>query len=126
VHLKEKLFIFAMILAIATLVTNNTSGIALGQEFNWVPLCAQVQFALYKQCNVLVNADGTLTSEGERAINCIKDGTVLFETGTDILHLPRDQILGALTLLGSLTECGNVVNFSHLTPAMLNDLLNLP
>ncbi|MFZ0896183.1 MAG: hypothetical protein WAZ77_16925 [Candidatus Nitrosopolaris sp.] len=69
--MKEKFFIFAIISAIATLVTNNTSGIALGQEFNWIPLCAQVQFALYKQCNVLVNADGTLTSEGERAINCI-------------------------------------------------------
>ena len=70
-QLKEKFFIFAIISAIATLVTNNTSGIALGQEFNWIPLCAQVQFALYKQCNVLVNADGTLTAEGERAINCI-------------------------------------------------------
>lgn len=125
-QLKERLFIFAMISAIVALVTSNTSGIALGQEFNWLALCAQVQFALYKQCNVLVNADGTLTSEGERAINCIKDGTVLFEAGTDILHLPCDQILGMLTLLDILTECGNVVKFSHLTPALLNDLRNLP
>lgn len=91
-----------------------------------MPICSQVQFALYRQCDVLVNADGTLTSEGERAINCIKDGTVLFDAGTDILHLPRDQILGALALLSILTECGNVVKFSNLTPAILNDLRNLP
>lgn len=125
-HLKERLLIFATISAIATLVNNSTSGIALGQEFNWIPLCAQVQFALYEQCKVLVNGDGTLTSEGERAINCIKDGTVLFDAGTDVLHIPRDQALGVLAFLATMTGCSNIVNFNHLTPAMQNDIRNLP
>jgi hypothetical protein len=40
--------------------------------------CNKVQLALYPSCDTLVNSSGgTLTSEGERAFGCIRNGALL-------------------------------------------------
>jgi hypothetical protein len=43
----------------------------------WMPICTFFQLALYPSCNLLVNSDGTLTDEGDRAFVCIRNGAAL-------------------------------------------------
>jgi hypothetical protein len=44
---------------------------------DWMSICTTVQPALYPSCDTLVNSDGTLTPEGQHAVDCIKNGALL-------------------------------------------------
>jgi hypothetical protein len=44
---------------------------------DWIKTCNDLQAALVSSCDVLVNPDNTLTTEGERAVGCIRNGLAL-------------------------------------------------
>ena len=55
---------------------------------DWIKTCNDLQAALISSCDVLVNPDNTLTTEGERAVGCIRNG-ILLAGGGSILALYR-------------------------------------
>jgi hypothetical protein len=46
-------------------------------QADWMGACTTIQQVLHQPCESYVNSDGTLTSEGERAVKCITNGAVL-------------------------------------------------
>ena len=44
---------------------------------DWTNMCNTVQVALYSSCDELVNNDGSLTSQGQHALGCIRNGALL-------------------------------------------------
>jgi hypothetical protein len=67
--------------------------------------------ALVSSCEVLVNPDNTLTSEGERAVGCIRNGIALAGGGTFLLSLPLPLVIAALQILEEPTGCGGIVEW---------------
>ena len=51
---------------------------------DWTNMCNTVQVALYSSCDELVNNDGSLTSQGQHALGCIRNGALL-ATGAGLL-----------------------------------------
>lgn len=78
---------------------------------NYVQLCSDLEVALVSSCDVLVNPDNTLTTEGERAVGCIRNGILLAGGGTLLLALPLPLIAGALQALEEPTGCGGIVEW---------------
>jgi hypothetical protein len=79
----------------------------------WRTLCNNTQQYLLKSCDRLINPDGSLTSDGDRAAGCIWNGAVL--TGAGIkLHLPLGPIGNILGGLASLTGCGDIANINQI------------
>lgn len=79
----------------------------------WRTLCNNTQQYLLKSCDLLINPDGSLTSDGDRAVGCIWNGAVL--TGAGIkLHLPLGSIGNILGGLASLTGCGDIANINQI------------
>ena len=58
---------------------NIESNDELRQEENWMGICNMVQSVLYHSCDVYVDDNRILTSEGERAFSCIRNGVYLEE-----------------------------------------------
>lgn len=79
--------------------------------FNWIKTCNDLQVALTSSFEVLVNPDNTLTSEGERAVGCIRNGIALAGGGTFLLALPLPLVIGALQILEDPTGCGGIVEW---------------
>jgi len=78
-------------------------------------ICNKVQLALYQSCDTLVNSsDGTLTSEGERAFGCIRNGALL-ALGALGLGVSPGIIIGGLGLLAALTGCNGIVKMDQLS-----------
>ena len=67
----------------------------LATELDWMKKCLLVQPALYKSCNEYVDDNGVLTTEGERAVVCIRDGAnwiKIFEIWTTTsIGIPRTR-----------------------------------
>ena len=86
-------------------------------------ICNKVQLALYQSCDTLVNSsDGTLTSEGERAFGCIRNGALL-ALGALGLGVSPGIIIGGLGLLAALTGCNGIVKMDQL--GSIGDLSSL-
>jgi hypothetical protein len=87
---------------------------------DWMPICTFFQSALYPSCNLLVDSDGTLTDEGDRAFVCIRNGAALaFTAGLN--EIPLDLISRGLQYLEGLTGCGGIVNWNK-----INDIASVP
>ena len=78
---------------------------------DWIKTCNDLQMALVSSCEVLVNPDNTLTTEGERAVGCIRNGIALAGGGTLLLSLPLPLIIAALQILEEPTGCGGIVEW---------------
>jgi hypothetical protein len=76
---------------------------------DYASICAKLQPVLVQSCGTLVSADGSLTSEGTHALNCIKNG-ILLGGGAAIAGVPLSIILKGLSILAAPTGCGDVVN----------------
>jgi hypothetical protein len=94
-------------------------------RINWKGMCSAVQSALYSSCDTLVNSDGTLSPEGERAWICIRNGGAL-ALGAMALGVSPTATISGLTSLSNPTTCGNIVNFKVL-PSIpnLKTIINL-
>jgi hypothetical protein len=78
---------------------------------DWIKTCNDLQMALVSSCEVLVNPDNTLTTEGERAVGCIRNGIALAGGGTLLLSLPLPLVIAALQILEEPTGCGGIVEW---------------
>jgi hypothetical protein len=87
-------------------------------RINWMGMCSAVRSALYSSCDTLVNSDGTLSVEGERAFGCIRNGALL-AAGASILGMSPSVTITGLSALSNPTGCGNIVNFNVL-PSIAN------
>lgn len=92
---------------------------------NWLGICQSIEWGLMNTCNVYVNPDGRLTTEGERAKGCITNGGLLSGGGV-LTGLPASTIIGILEPLSERTGCGGIVNWITLKSATNPmDFLNL-
>jgi hypothetical protein len=85
---------------------------------DWNILCNDISqmSILFQSCSDLVNQNGTLTSAGETAMGCIKNGLSL---GFEALHhgVPLGRVIFGLGLLAQPTGCGSVVNMNAVESA---------
>jgi hypothetical protein len=65
---------------------------------------------LVQPCSRLVNSDGSLTSDGQHAMDCIKNGALL-ALGGHLLSIPLPEAVTILTTIAPSFGCGNVVDF---------------
>ena len=93
-------------------------------ELNWTKKCLLVQPALYKSCNEYVDDNGVLTTEGERAIVCIRDGAII-GLGTLKFGLPPILVFPGLYTLAEMEGCNGIVNFQVLNTLDLPFILKL-
>jgi hypothetical protein len=82
-----------------------------GGGMDWIKTCNDLQTALVSSCEVLVNPDNTLTTEGERAVGCIRNGIALAGVGSLLLSLPLPLVITALQILEEPTGCGGIVEW---------------
>ena len=78
---------------------------------DWISVCNNLQSALVSSCDILVNSDNTLTTEGERAVGCIRNGIALAGGGTLLASLPLPLVISALQILEEPTGCGGIVEW---------------
>src|SRR5437660_1376828 len=95
---------------------------------DWNGICNKIQSILVESCSQLVNTDGSLTADGQRAHDCIQNGIllgggalVLFGGNAGTLPL----IIGGLKGLSSQTGCDNIVNWDNLNPDQVNLLTQI-
>ena len=98
---------------------------ALGEtkpaNINFKAACDILAPALYYSCLTYVNPNGSLTKEGQRAYNCIKNGFALGLGGLLLSGGDFPLITGALGLLAGPTGCGNVVHLD-LASGLITDV----
>jgi hypothetical protein len=80
---------------------------------DWGILCNDISQmnVLYQSCSDLVNQNGTLTTAGDIAIGCIKNGLSL---GLEALHhgVSLSRVIFGLGLLTQPAGCGGVINMN--------------
>jgi hypothetical protein len=126
----------AVIATVAIIATGPMSTMAMAQYNgtdgnqgpDWNGICNQIQSILVESCDQLVNSDGSFTSDGQRAHDCIQNG-ILLGTGAFFLlggnpgTLPL--IISGLKTLSSQTGCDNIVNWDSLNSSQLSLLMNI-
>lgn len=95
---------------------------------SWLGTCQTIQDYLILTCNSYVNPDGSLTTKGEEAKECITNGGIL-AGGSWLLSnglLTPGAIVDGLSIAAPLTGCGGIVDFVKLKQATnILDLLKL-
>jgi hypothetical protein len=81
---------------------------------DWITVCNNLQAALVSSCDILVNPDNTLTGEGQRAVDCIRNGILLAGGGSFLANLSLPLIITALEALEEPTGCGGIVNWGSI------------
>ncbi len=94
------------------------------KEVDWMKMCLFVQPALYKSCNEYVDNNRVLTTEGERAVVCIRDGAIL-GLGSLKFGLPPILIFPGLDMLAEMKGCDEIVNLHVLNTLDLPSILKL-
>jgi hypothetical protein len=93
-------------------------------ELDWREVCLLVQPALYKSCNVYVDINGSLTTEGERAFECIRNGALILK-GAWFFGLDPYATLPGSEALTEMTGCGGIVNFQILKTLDLTIIIDI-
>jgi hypothetical protein len=79
----------------------------------WTTLCGAEQRYLVESCNSLINPDGSLTGNGDRAVGCITNGAILTVLASQF-NLPLDTIKSLLGGLAGPTGCSGIVNLDQI------------
>lgn len=95
--------------SVATHILHNEQGVFIP----WSVICAQGSQYLLKSCSSLVNPDGSLTSQGDTAVGCIRNGFVAAAAATKF-NVPFDTIKNALKGFEGLTGCGGIVDMDQI------------
>jgi hypothetical protein len=98
------------------------SGIAASQPPDYRTACNIVAPAMYNPCTTYLYPDGTLTAEGQRAFNCIKNGFALGLGGLLLSGGDVPAVVAALGILAGPTGCGNVVHLELASGLIGGDL----
>ena len=83
------------------------------QQQGWMGTCNTLRSLLLQSCSELVNPDGTLSPQGDRAVGCIRNGLIIALGGIS-QNLPLPVIIGGLKILQNPTGCGNIVNWDQI------------
>jgi hypothetical protein len=81
------------------------SGTTSSVKTDYRAACNLVAGALYYPCSEYLTNDGSLTREGKRAFDCIKNGFILSVGGLAITEFNLPFVITALGLLAGLTDC---------------------
>ena len=123
---KMRIFFFGAIIALTvscfvldTFAQNSTLGnVTASSGIDWRILCNNISQMniLYQSCDNLVSQNGTLTSAGETAMGCVKNGLSL---GLEALHhgVPLSSVIFGLNLLTQPTGCGGEINMNAIESA---------
>jgi hypothetical protein len=84
-------------------------------NINFKAACDIISPALYHPCSWYVNPNGSLTKEGQRAYDCIKNGFGLGVGGLVITEGNIPLVITGLGLLSGFTGCENVVHLELLS-----------
>ena len=95
--------------SVATHIFHNEQGVFIPWSF----LCTRGSQYLLKPCSSLVNPDGSLTSQGDTAVGCIRNGFVAAAAATTF-NLPFDTIKNGLKAFAGLTGCGGIVDMDQI------------
>jgi hypothetical protein len=95
--------------SVATHILHNEQGVFIP----WSVICAQGSQYLLKPCSSLVNPDGSLTSQGDTAVGCIRNGFVAAAAATKF-KVPFDTIKNVLKGFAGLTGCGGIVDMDQI------------
>lgn len=95
--------------SVATHLLHNEQGVFIP----WSVICAQGSQYLLKPCSSLVNPDGSLTSQGDTAVGCIRNGFVAAALATKF-NMSFDTIKNALKGFAGLTGCGGIVDMDQI------------
>jgi hypothetical protein len=98
---------------------NSTLGnVTASSGIDWRILCNNISQMniLYQSCDNLVSQNGTLTTAGETAMGCIKNGLSL---GLEALHhgVSLASVVFGLNLLTQPTGCGGEINMNAIESA---------
>jgi hypothetical protein len=85
-------------------------------------ICTSLQPALMSPCTALINSDGTLTYEGNRAVVCIRNGALL-AAAAGFNAIPLEWIIGGLQALEGPTGCSGIVNWNILNQVGSTDTI---
>jgi hypothetical protein len=77
---------------------------------DWSGICNTVQILLVQSCDQLVNSDDSLTTSGQHAMECIRNG-VFLAAGRQAISIPLPMAVKILTTIAPSFGCGNVVVF---------------
>lgn len=91
--------------SVSTNIFHNEQGVFIP----WSVICAHGSQYLLKSCCSLVYPDGTLTSQGDTAVGCIRNGFAAAVAAT-MFNVPFDTIENALKGFAPLTGCGGIVD----------------
>jgi hypothetical protein len=80
----------------------------------WTTLCNAGQAYLLQSCSSLVTPDGSLTSPGNTAVECITNGAIITALAGKF-NLPVDALKGLLGALATPTGCGGIVNLEQIS-----------
>jgi hypothetical protein len=105
------------------LPNNLGSSPSSGNNQNWDSICNQIKSILVGSCDQLVDSDGPLTADGQRAHDWIQNGMLLGGSalaiiGGNVGSLPL--IIGGLKILSTQTGCDNIVNWDSLDSNQLS------
>jgi hypothetical protein len=77
----------------------------------WSTLCnaQQSQGILQQSCSDLVDGNGTLTQQGDRAVGCITNGAII-TIGANKYHISTDLVKSVLGFIAGPTGCSGIVN----------------
>lgn len=120
-RIQKRFSVMTIVATVAILVTGSTSNMVMAQMDNgdgqqgtdWSGICNQIQTILVESCSQLVNTDGSFTSDGQHAHDCIQNG-ILLGGGALALGLPLPMVIPGLKALSSQTGCDNIVNWDAL------------
>ena len=94
-------------------VTTNIFHNEQGVFIPWSVICAQGSQYLLKRCSSFVYPDGSLTSQGDTAVGCIRNGFVAAALATEI-SLPFNLTKAILSGAAPLTGCGGIVDMDQI------------
>jgi hypothetical protein len=96
-------------------IGNHQTGVLHNEQgvfIPWSKICDSGQTVLQQQCSSLVNPNGSLTSQGDTAVECIRNGLaaaiVAQQNGVG-----QGLTKGALSFLAPLTGCGGIVDINQ-------------
>jgi hypothetical protein len=113
-QLQEYAVVFPSLVNMHFGVYHNENGVFIP----WKTLCSRTQQYLVESCDSLINPDGSLTSQGDRAVGCIWNGAMI-AGAANMLHLPVATITGILGGLAQPTGCGGIVNMNQIQSSPL-------
>jgi hypothetical protein len=77
---------------------------------DYVSLCTKLQPVLVQSCHTFVNTNGSLTSQGNHALHCVKSAILLSGDSSSWVGVPLSTVLNGLSMLAPPTGCDRVVN----------------